>query len=250
MTADSADRAKHAFLDMDGTLLPGVLGMHYLRDLAADGVCDRALIEACMDAVKRHTASAMDREHLHSEPYRLYAEAIRGASSDQARATATRTWNACRRQLFPFVGELISLLKVNGYRIHLISGNADTIMTAAALGLGVASGHGVGTEISGGRFTGRLTGPPGLPGGKDSIIRELKATEPFDHDRAVAIGNTIRDAELFDHVGIAVAFEPDGELRPVAVRRGWHIVDRGTIVPACARLLAGSSSARTKEYLP
>ena len=250
MTADPEDRARHAFLDMDGTLLPGVLGTYYLRNLADDGVCDRTAAEACLDAIKRYATATSDREHLHVESYRLYAEAIRGVAFDRAWPTARRTWNACRSRLFPFAEELISLLKANGCQIHLISGNADTIMTAAALDLGVASGHGVGTEIVGGRFTGRIANPPGLPGGKDSIMRGFKAAESFDPDSAVAIGNTVRDSELFDHVGIAIAFEPDGELRPVAARRGWHIVDRTTIVPACARLLAGSCRAHARNRTP
>ncbi|MFC9250962.1 HAD family hydrolase [Amycolatopsis thailandensis] len=238
MTAGAGKPGRHALLDVDGTLFPGVLGVHYLRDLARDGVCDVSAVEACLTVVERYATATARREQLLAESYRLYSAAIQGASHSQARKTAVKTWEACRDRLFPFAGELIDLLKRSGYLVHLISGNAETLIREAARDLGVSSGFGVRSEVVAGRFTGRLTGHPGLPGGKDAIVRALKETGGFDAESALAVGNTIRDAELFAHVGMAIAFEPDTELRSLSSDRGWHVVDRETIVPVCARLFA------------
>ncbi|MEE1939105.1 haloacid dehalogenase-like hydrolase [Streptomyces sp. TRM 70361] len=229
----------HAILDLDGTLLPGVLGTQYLNDLIEDGACDRDEAMACLRAIDRYAAMEEPRASVMAEAYRCYAAALRGIPYAEAQVTAARTWKTCRRRLFPFADDLIDLLKAHDYRIHLISGNADMPIQEAVGDLALSWGRGALTEVVDGRFTERLTCAPGLPGGKDSVIRELTASDEFARRRAIAIGNADSDAEIFAHVDMAIAFDPGAELRALSARHGWHVVDRDTILPTCARLLDG-----------
>uniref|UniRef100_UPI000A5F8CEC HAD family hydrolase n=1 Tax=Streptomyces niveiscabiei TaxID=164115 RepID=UPI000A5F8CEC len=157
---------KLAFLDMDGTLFPGVVGKRYLRDLMEDGVCRPEPVHACLAAIDRYAAAPSSHSDALAEAYRQYALALHGVSLEQARRTATRSWQACRDQLFPFVGDLIALLKAHDYRTCLISGTGDLPVQEAVRDLGLNCGRGTVTEIRDGHFTDRLTCVPALPGGK------------------------------------------------------------------------------------
>lgn len=234
---------KYAILDLDGTLLPGHTSVHYLRVLVDDGTCDRQAGLSCLEAIAQYTAQEKAPPGLMDEIYRLYALAMKGASVAQARFAAAKTWRASRGKLFSFVPELLSLLRANGYRIHLLSGNHDFPVQEAAIDLGLSGGHGAVVEVADGRFTGRLLSAPGAAGGKLSFVRCLAEAAGFDPGNFLAIGNSASDAEIFACVGEAVAFEPDAELRRLAAGQPWHVVDRRTILRVCARLVAGPEAA-------
>ncbi|MGW7537745.1 HAD family hydrolase [Amycolatopsis sp. NPDC054798] len=234
---------KYAILDLDGTLLPGHTSVHYLQVLVDDGTCDRQAGLTCLEAIEQFAAQEKPPPGLMDEIYRLYALAMKGAPVAQARFAAAKTWRASRGKLFSFVPELLSLLRCNGYRIHLLSGNHDFPVQEAAIDLGLSGGHGAVVEVADGRFTGRLLSAPGAAGGKLSFVRCLSAAAGFDPGNFLAIGNSASDAEIFACVGEAVAFEPDAELRRLAEGQPWHVVDRRTILRVCARLVAGPEAA-------
>ncbi|RSN39700.1 hypothetical protein DMC64_37160 [Amycolatopsis sp. WAC 04197] len=237
---------RYAVLDVDGTLSPGIMGRRYLENLIDDGVCGQEEGQACLRAISRYATGGRSRRPAMTEAYRAYAAGLRGASVADAQATAARTWRTCRDDLFPFVEPLIDLFKRYRYRIVLVSGNSDLPLLEAVRDLGLYSAHGARLVEAAGRFTGELLTTPGLPGGKTAVIRELMATEGIEHDATVAIGNGAIDAEIFDHAGAAFAFEPDDDLQALGTDRHWQIVDRETILTACAEVLATSTSPR--EY--
>lgn len=232
-------------LDLDGTLLPGLLGTQFLNDLIADDVCDPTEAAACLRALDRYERAALPRATTTDQAYRHYAAAMRGAPRDRVDDTAARTWSACRPMLFPFVGPLLELLAAYGCRIHLVSANADPPIQQAVQDLHLTWGRGALMDVQDDRFTGQLTTTPGLPGGKSAVMHELAQRWPFDRRRAIAIGNTAADAEVFSLVDHPLAFEPDTELRTLCDHHGWTIVDRDTVVDACARIVASLHDARS-----
>ncbi|WP_406630967.1 HAD family hydrolase [Amycolatopsis sp. WGS_07] len=233
---------KYAILNLDGTLLPGHTSTHYLRVLVDDGTCDRRAGLSCLEAVERFESGEKTPE-LRAEIYRRYAAAMKGASVAQTRFAAAKTWRASRGKLFSFVPELLSLLRSGGYRIHLLSGNHDFPVQAAALDLGLSGGHGAVVEVVGGTFTGRLLSAPGTPGGKLAFVRCLAEAAGLDAGNSLAIGNSRSDAEIFPCLGNAIAFEPDAELRRLAAERNWQVADRRTILRVCARVVGGAEAA-------
>ncbi|WP_409465129.1 HAD family hydrolase [Amycolatopsis sp. GA6-003] len=235
--------AKYAILDLDGTLLPGHTSRHYLRVLVDDGTCDRQAGLSCLEAIDRFAAADKAPPGLTEEIYRLYALAMKGASVEQARFAAQKTWRASRGKLFSFVPDLLSLLRASGRRIHLLSGNHDFPVQEAAIDLGLSGGHGAVVEVADGRFTGRLLSAPGAAGGKLAFVRCLAEAAGFDAENSLAIGNSASDAEVFSCVGKAVAFEPDAELRRLSAGQPWHLADRRTILGVCARLAGHSVAA-------
>ncbi|RSN19295.1 hypothetical protein DMC61_40170 [Amycolatopsis sp. WAC 04169] len=238
---------KYAVLDLDGTLLRGVLGTRFLEDLIEDGVCDKDEGLACLRAIRGYASGGNSRRQAMTEAYQAYAKALRGATVAEAGETAARTWRACRDELFPFAEQLIDLFKRYRYRIVLVSGNSDLPLREAVDDLGLHSGYGARLAESGGRFTGELLSTPGLPGGKAAVVRELAAGGDVECGVAVAVGNGGIDAEVFTHAGAAFAFEPDDELHALSSGRDWHVVDRETILAACSEVLADLNRPKEQE---
>ncbi|ATY11831.1 hypothetical protein CU254_16175 [Amycolatopsis sp. AA4] len=234
---------KYAILGLDGTLLPGRTSRHYLRVLLDDGACDRQAGLSCLEAIGQFAAAENPPAGLADAICRRYALAMKGASVEQARFAAEKTWRASRGKLFSFVPELLSLLRASGYRIHLLSGNPDFPVQEAAMDLGLSGGHGAVAEVADGRFTGRLLSAPGAAGGKLAFVCCLAEAAGFDTENSIAIGNSASDAEIFPCVGKAVAFEPGAELRRLAAGQPWQIADRRTILRVCARLVARAEAA-------
>ncbi|MFF7381579.1 haloacid dehalogenase-like hydrolase [Streptomyces griseoluteus] len=233
-----------AILDLDGTLLPGVLGAQYVRDLLDDGACQDTAGRACADAIGRYVEADTGRAEIMAEAYRFYAEALHGTPREQAQHIAVRTWRTCRERLFPFVHDLLDLLRAHRVRVYLLSGNSDLLIQEAVRDLGLNGGRGAVTEVEDGLLTRRLTCTPGLPGGKSAVMSELVESGEVDPIGNLAIGNAVNDAEIFIGSGAVIAFEPDSALRGLAAAHGWAVADRTTILHTSSLLLSAAPQDR------
>ena len=72
-----------------------------------------------------------------------------------------------------------------------------------------------------GRTTGRLVGRVGTGSLKADRVVALAAGAPV----RAAYGDSLADVPLLDLAAEAVAVAPDRDLRPVAIARGWRILD-------------------------
>lgn len=227
-----------AVLDVDGTLLPGALGVRFLKNLMATGDCEPTAAAESLAAVERYHRGAVELNSAAPVVYRYFAAALAGTTDTAARSAALRAWEEAGRDVFPFARPLIRMLHAAGFRIALISGSPDEVVRLAAADLGVDMACGAVSEVVDGCYTGILVRTPGLPGGKRATLRDLTAGTGFDRPASFAIGNSSSDAEIFSCVGAAVAFEPDEVLRAQARAHGWATADRGDVLGICARLTA------------
>lgn len=243
MTFSGAERV--AVLDMDGTLLPGFLGVRFLEALSAH--TDPAAVTAALAAVVSYRRGDTDLSTAAPLIYRHYADALKGVATDVVDAVADTVWQAARPHLFPFVAELLVLLDRHGYRTLLISGSPDEVVTRAGTDLAVSAARGVIAETAGGRYTGELVQVPGLPGGKHAALADLTAGRTPDLAASLAIGDASADAEIFHRVGLPVAFEPDPELRRLAAVHRWIVADRRTLLPVVRELVGGHVTSTPPE---
>lgn len=93
-------------------------------------------------------------------------------------------------------------------------------------------------EFRRGRCKGALTSTPALPGGKRAALRTAAKGGPVDRRSSFAIGSSPSDVEVFEQVGLTVAFEPDPVLRGWAPDRDWITADRRNVLAVCRDLVA------------
>lgn len=113
-----------------------------------------------------------------------------------------------------------------GARVVVATGTYEPVLAAFLARLpggpaGPVAGLGTPLEMRDGRITGRAAGPIGTGALKAARVRDFAAGARV----VAAYGDSLADVPLLELADEAVAVAPDEELRPVALARGWRILD-------------------------
>ena len=79
-------------------------------------------------------------------------------------------------------------------------------------------------ELRGGRYTGRVSGPPCSGRGKVVHARQWASSHATSLGNACFYSDSIADLPLLEAVGRPLAVDPDHRLRRVAECRGWPVI--------------------------
>jgi len=114
----------------------------------------------------------------------------------------------------------------DGARVVIASGTYEPMLAAFVARLaggpaGPVLGLGTPLELEGGRTTGRLAGRVGTGSLKADRVTALAAGAPV----RAAYGDSLADVPLLELAAEAIAVAPDRDLRPLAIARGWTILD-------------------------
>jgi phosphoserine phosphatase len=227
---------KVAVLDMDGTLVPGALGLDLAQWLLASGV--RVEMGRLLDAQRAYRSGQTSYGAMSVTAHQVFAREMAGLRVGCVEKMAARVWLLARTRLFCFVRPLIAGLRRSGHQIVLISGSPQEVVGLAAADLGLDRWAAAALATCGGRYRARLLRAPGLKGGKLHAMRELLADACVDLRSSVAIGNSPGDVEVLDIVGYPFAFEPEPALAVIARERGWPAIDRGDALAVIAAELS------------
>jgi phosphoserine phosphatase len=219
-----------AALDVDGTLFPHALGARLFEELAATGVCRREFVEEVGNILARYRAGELAHPAMAAQAISIYATAIAGVKVADVKAAARAVWRREEMRLFPFVRDLIFILRESGFTPLLISASPEEIIALLASSLGDVWFRAARFEVASGSYTGRTEVMPNLPGQKRRLIEELVGAANVDLAASLAIGNTLGDESMLSLVGRAIAFEPDVSLRQLALERRWAVADRHDIL--------------------
>jgi phosphoserine phosphatase len=121
--------------------------------------------------------------------------------------------------------EELEAFAADGARVVIASGTYEPVLAAFAARLAVGPagpvvGLGTTLELADGRTTG-LVGRIGTGSLKADRVAALAAGAPL----RAAYGDSLADVPLLELAAEAVAVAPDRDLRPVAIARGWRILD-------------------------
>jgi phosphoserine phosphatase len=224
---------KVAVLDVDGTLIPGALGLELARRLAALGAAiDLGELE---DLLASYSGGGVGHEAMTRQAHRIYAHGLAGLDVEEVRAAAAVVWRQVADRVFGYARPVIARLGEAGFRVLMISGSPAEVVERAAADLGVEGWRGAALATEGGRYLPRIVSAPAVPGGKLRALRALTGGHAVDLSASLAVGNAPSDIELLRRVGRPYAFEPDRALRRVAASEGWPVVDRHSALERISR---------------
>lgn len=215
--------------DLEGTCTAGATWRGVGRWLAANGRRGRfrRFLAPRLAAVPLVRLGLISREGFRNRWIRDLAVLLEGLTADEL-ADAAR-W-VVDEELWPrrrtaVVAELEAAAAA-GKRVALASGTYQPVLAAfvdrmAAGAAGPILALGTPLEVRDGRATGRLAAPIGTGRRKAERVRDAAGGAPV----ALAFGDSLADLPLLEAAAEAVAVAPDDELRPVALARGWRIVD-------------------------
>jgi HAD superfamily phosphoserine phosphatase-like hydrolase len=224
-----------AVLDMDGTLLPGALGLRLAQHLAAAGA--PIDVDRLEDVLERYRCGSVSHAEMTVEAQNVYLNGLAGLAVTVVDQAATAVWRQARGHLYAYVEPLLLTLRNAGFRVVLISGSPRETVALAARDLNVDTWAGATLKVQDGYLQKAVVQLPGMPGEKVRLLGSLLNGAQIDFPASIAIGDSLTDVEILELVGHPFAFDPDTALHEVAKVRGWPIVNQHTILDAVGRVL-------------
>ena len=125
---------------------------------------------------------------------------------------------AVRGVLIPTPGalELVRRAKAAGWVTALVSGGFHEVIDELAAEIGIDHVRANRFEITGGRFTGRVSGPIIDGTAKRRALEEFAAQHQVPTARIIALGDGANDREMLEAAGTGIAFRPKPALREIA----------------------------------
>jgi phosphoserine phosphatase len=179
--------------------------------LIQDEVIDLLAVRAgCAGEVAKVTAAAMRGEQDFAASLRERVALLAGLPAgvlDEVRGDLRLTAGA--RTLIGTLGGL-------GFKFGIVSGGFVQVIgpLAAELGIGYVAANAL--EISGGKLTGRLSGPVIDRAGKAAALRRFAADAGVPLSQTVAIGDGANDLDMIAAAGLGVAFNAKPVVREAA----------------------------------
>ena len=237
------DPAAAAFFDVDNTVMAGASAFYYARGLATR---------------KFFTTGDLLRFSARQIRFRLIGENMSqvGQTREQALSfVAGRTVSEITalgeeiydelmaERIYPGTLALARRHLAAGQRVWLVTATPVELATIISRRLGLTGALGTVAAVDGDVYTGALVGDLLHGAAKALAVRELAAREGLDLARCTAYSDSVNDVPMLSVVGTAVAVNPDSQLRDVARRRGWQIVDFRTARRAARVGLPGALAA-------
>ena len=185
-------------LDVDSTLI---------QDEGIDLLAEEAGVA---DAVAELTTRAMTGEIDFAESLTQRVALLRDLPVD----ALERVWERIR--LTPGARTFVRTLHRMGMKIAIVSGGFTVFTERLKADLGLDHAFANQLEISNGRLTGRLTGPPIDRARKASILMEVARIEGIPLDQTVAIGDGANDLDMLAVAGLGIAFNAKPVVRDAA----------------------------------
>jgi len=149
-------------------------------------------------------------------------------------------------RLYPQMLERAYAHQDAGEPVYILTAASQEMADLLAHVLAFDGGLGSRSEIVDGRYTGRPAGPFNYREGKVLSMREVADREGIDLRASYAYSDSESDLPMLRAVGHAVVVNPDSELRRIALREGWEMIelDRlGRRLKMLAALGAGTALA-------
>ena len=218
------------FFDVDGTLTKTTI-LHpyvYFRRASMSPLMGRVWYAAFLVKCLYYLVlDKIDRSMLNVVFYRSYA----GMSVADTKGLVASCHEAViKPRQFQEVEACLAEQREAGRVIVLVTGSIDFIIEPLAKELGAADVIAPSLVEStsepglpGGRFTGKLNGPPIGTEEKARRVRRYAETHTIDLARSHAFGDSIADLPMLECVGHPHAVNPDRALGAIARERGWPV---------------------------
>ena len=213
-----------AFFDLDRTLIAGSANFPLAVAAFRRGlVPPRDLVADLRNAVTFLLRGADDAR---SEALRdRILRAVAGAEVDTVVALGDDFIPQLAASVLPEARRLLATHADRGEDRFVVSASPIEIVARLAESIGLEGGIGTVSEVSGGRYTGRLAGEFCYGPGKVAAVRTVAAERGYDLAASYAYSDSISDLPFLELVGHPVAVNPDAELRVLARQRSWPVVE-------------------------
>jgi HAD superfamily hydrolase (TIGR01490 family) len=219
-------RTKITLFDLDHTLLPIDSDYSWGEFTQQIGWTDPVEFKRRNDEFYAHYVAGTLDVHDYVR-FAVEALRLRGRTAyEQAHERFMRDW--IQPALHPQALELVQQHQQQGDTVAIVTATNELVVRPIAAAFGVPELIAVELERdSGGWITGEIAGIPSMREGK--VVRVTKWLEGRGLDwldvETTFYSDSMNDLPLLERVDHPVATNPDARLRPLALERGWRILD-------------------------
>lgn len=223
--APGTDLTAAAFFDVDNTMMEGASAFHYARGLAARKFfSNKDLLRFAWKQIKFRIGGENSGDVASARQEAL--SFVAGRRVDEIIALGEEIYDETMAdKIYPGTLEMARRHLDAGQRVWLITATPQELAQIIGQRLGLTGAMGTVAEVVDGEYTGRLVGDLLHGKAKAAAVRGLAAREGLDLRRCTAYSDSVNDVPMLSVVGTAVAVNPDSQLRDIAARRHWQIVD-------------------------
>jgi len=218
-----------AFFDLDGTLIPGSANIPLAKAAFRQGFMSPAdLAKDLRNGVSFLLKGATDQRSAQVRDRIL--RAVAGHRAEDVEALADYFLDDLIGSITPAMRDVLAQHAHAGDERIVISASPTEIVSRLATEAGLEAG--VGTTAArddNGVYTGELAGPFCYKHGKVEVMQQLAAERGYNLAECHAYSDSASDLPMLQAVGHPVAVNPEPELREIAERRGWPIVETSSV---------------------
>ncbi|MEZ5184798.1 MAG: HAD-IB family hydrolase [Candidatus Nanopelagicales bacterium] len=218
-----------AFFDLDGTLIPGSANIPLAKSAFRQGFIGKTdLLKDLRNGLSFLLKGATDQR---SEQVRdRILRAVAGHRAEDVEALGDHFIDDLVASMKPAMREVLDQHGRAGQDRIVISASPTEIVSRLAGTAGLEVGVGTtAARDAAGVYTGELVGPFCYSEGKVQVMRALADERGYDLADCFAYSDSVSDLPMLTAVGHPVAVNPEPELREIAVRRGWPIVETSSV---------------------
>jgi HAD superfamily hydrolase (TIGR01490 family) len=219
-----------AFFDLDKTIIAKSSTLAFTRPMFKAGLLSGSTLAKASVAQLYYQAFGADHDQLERVKEEL-ANMTRGWDREEVVALVEETVD---QVVAPLVySEALAIIDEHrraGRRVIVISASPEEIVRPLCRYLGIDDVIATRSEVdSEGRYTGRIE-LYAYGEGKASAMVDMARANDIDLEGSYAYSDSSTDLPMLEVVGHPIVVNPDGDLRKLALERGWEIREFSSVV--------------------
>lgn len=216
--------AEAAFFDLDKTILARSSGLSLGKNFYREGLISKRTLLRGVVAQVVYLLVGADEQKMEKMRERALALTKGWEKAKVTQIVEEVMGEAITPTIYREALDIIEEHKLKGRKVYIVSSSPEEIVGPLAELLEVDGGIGSRALVDEeGRYTGELDFYC-YGANKAVAIKELAEREDIDLSASYAYSDSITDLPMLEAVGIAVAANPDRDLRKLAMERSWEIV--------------------------
>lgn len=215
-------KKKLAVFDIDGTIFRRNLHFELLEELSFQGIFKKEIRSELVRIYGRWLNNEETYEEYRKTLVRLYAENIKNCSVSSVEAAAKKVAFFNYKRIYVYTRDLIKKLRKT-HILMIISGSPIEIVAeySRLLEFDVYFGSVYQTNEKK-LYTGKSLFEP--TNNKGEIVKKFIQERHLSLKDSLGIGDTESDASFLELMENPIAFNPNANLRKIALKKGWKIV--------------------------
>jgi len=227
--------SKLALLDFEGTLSTGSISVEFIMYLNRERVLQSEIARRVLDAKWKKDEGRVSNEEWIKTLIESWGDGVKGRNSREISEHASKFFREFSPKIYSSSYDLVSFLKAMHYHPITVSASIYEVVALGAKALGVPEIYCSVAETINGVYTGRIETDIHLPNGKTRVFSGL--VRRFDMRDSMAFGDSMSDHGMLEMVEKPVALNPVEELRAIAERRKWTVLNNKTVLEGVRRVV-------------